>query len=405
MDNASWEKVVKDAKEQNKLIFVDCYTTWCGPCKRLAAEVFPREDLGTYVNERFVSVKYDVERGNGLEFAKQYRDLIHGFPTLLLIDTEGKVLNRIVGFFPAETILKAIQNSVEGRTWQVMEQEYQAGKRDRDFVMEYLEALLTADEGEKYDKVKREYIAQFPLDSLMNKEIWELASGYITNPESDEFQFVLAHLNDFANRGFDRYDLEWTLAIQTYYVISDIVSKGFKISSQDTIKQMQERLQFLDTMLQAKVKNFPEYDKITTVRQAALPSGDPLPLSLVRETAREYEPRTVQVDRDAARELLEEELLEPVVKAAPPSGSYALAPGVLYDFTQADAGALTFTFEAPAAGKAAAYHVMFKSGSTAATVNLPDGVRTPDGYVIEAGRVYELSILQNMLAYMSWGAD
>lgn len=98
-------------------------------------------------------------------------------------------------------------------------------------------------------------------------------------------------------------------------------------------------------------------------------------------------------------------LLEPVVKAAPPSGSYALSPGVLYDFTQANASSLTFTFEAPAAGKAAAYHVMFKCGSTAATVNLPDGVRTPDGYVIEANRVYELSILQNMLAYQSWGAS
>ena len=98
-------------------------------------------------------------------------------------------------------------------------------------------------------------------------------------------------------------------------------------------------------------------------------------------------------------------LLEPVIKEAPPSGSFALSPGVLYDFTQANASALTFTFEAPAAGKAAAYHVMFKCGSTAATVNLPDGVRTPDGYVIEANRVYELSILQNMLAYQSWGAS
>ena len=98
-------------------------------------------------------------------------------------------------------------------------------------------------------------------------------------------------------------------------------------------------------------------------------------------------------------------LLEPVVKAAPPSGSYALSPGVLYDFTQADASALTFTFEAPAAGKAAAYHVMFRCGSTAAAVTLPEGVKTPDGYVIEANRVYELSILQNMLAYQSWGAS
>lgn len=97
--------------------------------------------------------------------------------------------------------------------------------------------------------------------------------------------------------------------------------------------------------------------------------------------------------------------LEPVVKAAPPSGSYALSPGVLYDFTQADASALTFTFEAPESGKAAAYHVMFKCGSTAATVTLPEGVKTPDGYVIEAGRVYELSVLEGLLTYQSWEAD
>lgn len=97
--------------------------------------------------------------------------------------------------------------------------------------------------------------------------------------------------------------------------------------------------------------------------------------------------------------------LEPVVKAAPPSGSYALSPGVLYDFTQADATALTFTFEVPESGKAAAYHVMFKCGSTAATVTLPEGVKTPDGYAIEAGRVYELSVLEGLLTYQSWEAD
>ena len=64
-----------------------------------------------------------------------------------------------------------------------------------------------------------------------------------------------------------------------------------------------------------------EYDKITTVRQAALPSGDPLPLSLVRETAREYVPRTVQVDREAARALLEEELLARLEEQIGPDGT------------------------------------------------------------------------------------
>ena len=85
LDNEPWEEVVKTAKKQRKLIFVDCYTSWCGPCKKLAAEVFTRKDVGDYVNKKFVSVKYDVEKPNGLEFARKYRELISAFPTLLLI--------------------------------------------------------------------------------------------------------------------------------------------------------------------------------------------------------------------------------------------------------------------------------------------------------------------------------
>ena len=52
------------------------------------------------------------------------------------------------------------------------------------------------------------------------------------------------------------------------------------------------------------------YDKITSVHQAALPGGEELPLSLNRETFREYQPRTVEVDQAAAQALLEEQLLK-----------------------------------------------------------------------------------------------
>lgn len=55
--------------------------------------------------------------------------------------------------------------------------------------------------------------------------------------------------------------------------------------------------------------SWPMYDKITQVRRAALPGGGELPLSLSRETVREYRPRTVEVDRAAAQALLEERLL------------------------------------------------------------------------------------------------
>ena len=123
LDNEPWEEVVKKAKKQRKLIFVDCYTSWCGPCKKLAAEVFTRKDVGDYVNKKFVSVKYDVEKPNGLEFARKYRDQISAFPTLLLIRQDGSIMQRIVGAFPAKDILEAIQNGVNGKTWQVLEKE------------------------------------------------------------------------------------------------------------------------------------------------------------------------------------------------------------------------------------------------------------------------------------------
>lgn len=270
MDNEAWEKVVKAAGKQNKLIFVDCYTTWCGPCRQLSRDVFPREDVGNYVNDKFVSVKYDVERGEGLNFAKKYREQITAFPTLLLINTEGKVLHRIVGYFPAETILQAIKDGVEGRTWQAMEKEYPAKKKDHAFIMNYLNALATGGEGDKYSEVRKAYVRQFPLDSLMNKDIWELASYDIKDPRSKEFQFVLSYLGDFARRGFDRYDLEWMLSINIYYVFSDIIDKGFRTEAQDTVAQMMETLQFLDTMLQADVKGFPRHLACVRVEESYL---------------------------------------------------------------------------------------------------------------------------------------
>lgn len=95
--------------------------------------------------------------------------------------------------------------------------------------------------------------------------------------------------------------------------------------------------------------------------------------------------------------------LEPVVRAAPPSGRYALSPGVLYDFTQADARALTFTFTAPEAGKAAAYHVMFKSGSVRTTLTLPESVIKPEDFAVEANKIYEVSICENLMLVQSWG--
>lgn len=260
LDNEPWENVLQKANERNCWVFVDCYTSWCGPCKRLAAEVFTQPKVGEFLNSRFVCVKYDVEKENGLAFARKYREHITAFPTLLMIRPEdGRLMHRIVGFYPAEEILQAVQNGIDGRTWQVMAKEYEAGKRDLDFVKAYLNSLVTAGEDKRYESVVVDYMESFPMDSLMNKDIWELVEMYIRDPHSERFQYILHHLNDFAGRGFNRYDLEWKLAINIYYRVSDIISTGFKTADEDTLQILRNEIPLLQRMLEHPVKNFPEY--------------------------------------------------------------------------------------------------------------------------------------------------
>ncbi len=106
--HAPFAKLLEKAKEEKKLIFVDCYTSWCGPCRSMANNVFTRPDVGEYFNARFINAKINMEKGEGKDLAKKYQ--INAFPTLLLIDAEGKVVEKSVGFKSSERLLEWAKN-------------------------------------------------------------------------------------------------------------------------------------------------------------------------------------------------------------------------------------------------------------------------------------------------------
>lgn len=102
--HGSWSEILKKAKAEKKIIFFDAYTTWCGPCKLLQKNVFTRADVGDVFNKSFINVKVDMESGEGPKLAEKYP--LEGYPTLLFIDPDGKLVKQVIGYQNPETLIK-----------------------------------------------------------------------------------------------------------------------------------------------------------------------------------------------------------------------------------------------------------------------------------------------------------
>lgn len=92
------------AAEQNKLIFMDAYTTWCGPCKMMARKSFTNEKVGDLFNDKYISVKIDMEKGEGRMLSKKYG--VRAYPSIFILDSDGKILERAVGYHDPKDLLR-----------------------------------------------------------------------------------------------------------------------------------------------------------------------------------------------------------------------------------------------------------------------------------------------------------
>ena len=98
-----WKEALTLAKKENKLVFLDIYTTWCGPCKMLKNKTFSNPSVGSFFNATFISYAIDAESAEGTAIAKQYE--ITGYPTLIFVNSDGDVVSRALGFHSPTELL------------------------------------------------------------------------------------------------------------------------------------------------------------------------------------------------------------------------------------------------------------------------------------------------------------
>ena len=277
--HGSFEEAKTEAKAQGKLIFMDAYAVWCGPCKMMTNKVFPQEKVGDFFNKNFINMKVDMEKGEGVDLRRQYG--VSAYPTLLLIDGNGEVVQQIRGARDADGLIDWAKKAAlpnPGLT-QKLQEKYDDGDRNPSLMRDLI-------------KVKAAY--NDATNSLMEEYINGLSEEEKVATENADFIFDQTNaINSLGLKVLKDYE-EYFTDIKGADVLDRKISGIAKNSGTQAIKdgnkeQLDEVLAFLKEYKPANYKelsselmvnfygkneDWSNYDKAVTKHLAKFKKGD-----------------------------------------------------------------------------------------------------------------------------------
>jgi thiol-disulfide isomerase/thioredoxin len=144
--NLNYANAIAKAKKENKLVFLDVYTTWCGPCKMLEKNVFSQPKVGNYFNKNFICIHIDGDTDEGQKIAEKLN--LEGYPTLYFIDGNNKVVKKTVGYLDAEALLAKADLALHPGNSQSskLKSNVEMGNPTAGMMYQYIAALIEEDQ-------------------------------------------------------------------------------------------------------------------------------------------------------------------------------------------------------------------------------------------------------------------
>ena len=189
----TWEELLAKAEIDNELVFLDAFTTWCGPCKSMSRNVFTDQSVGKFYNRNFVNAKIDMEKGEGQQIARKYK--IEAYPSLLFINGKGEVVHRSTGYKDVNEFLLLGETALDpNNNLSGLTRKYHSGTRDANFMMQYIMAKYNAME-EGLLEVAEEYLAaEKDWSTLPNMQ---LIYALTEDPDSKMFGYMVENREQF----------------------------------------------------------------------------------------------------------------------------------------------------------------------------------------------------------------
>ncbi|QPH41238.1 thioredoxin family protein [Pedobacter endophyticus] len=163
----SWNAVKEKSKKENKIIFLDAYTTWCIPCREMAVKVLAKKEAGAFFNKNFinVSVQFDKNKKDNKYIKGWYKDVdylrktysINSYPTYLFFNTNGELVHSISANFNVKEFIASAKKALNPQTqYATLKRQFENGKQDTSFLLSLINSA----------QINRDYVQVMKYSNL-----------------------------------------------------------------------------------------------------------------------------------------------------------------------------------------------------------------------------------------------
>ncbi len=203
----SWTEILNLARKENKPIFVDAFTNWCGPCKKMAEDVFSDSSVVPFFNKSFVNYSVNIETQEGKLFDSIFK--VSAYPSLLFFEANGELIFREIGYRNVSKFLALGVSAKNNRAFmdftKKMRTAYENGSANKHLLYKYF--LILRDSGRSVDSVAASIISKLVPEDLKNDTAFNIWSDYDQRMDSPLLDYFLEQKQWFiTNRSQNDFD-------------------------------------------------------------------------------------------------------------------------------------------------------------------------------------------------------
>lgn len=267
-EDSNFAAILAKAKKEKKLVFVDAYASWCGPCKLMVKNIFPLQTVGDFYNSHFINAKIDMEKGEGIGLAKKYN--VKAFPTYLFINGDGEEVHRTLGYVEEKDFIQFAKDAEDpNKRLTALKQKFANGEKDPEF-LKNLAGLTIYNDSELAGKVLDRYFQQ--KTTLDQEDVQMLLSGVQSteSPLYTIFQNKKAEIiKIFPEDKYAKFDKNIklnTVVKKSYNADTKTWNDSYFLTETQKFMTKEESEKFLKKVKASRAlkdKDIPTYEKLT----------------------------------------------------------------------------------------------------------------------------------------------